>query len=291
MKNINELKGFWNFKIAGLTGRTFLTLGILALVSSCMQSSHIPSQEYRILKPDFQDTFDIPPPPDGSTERIIQLWSTSYITRQPVPDKNGVPFRDINGVPISDNVSKYEWCMGSQEGSVKTTFKGEDIRITHVGEFKNEPSYFIDCRDQFRKDKKLFYYYGFTYHAKTTAPFGLGINDYFLVPYRTIAVELGNDALRLRRGDVIYIRDVTKKTITDPYSGKQYKHDGYFFVGDVGGDVEGNHIDTFCGFKYNCLSPFTSGDKKNHILTTAQVITDPAIKEKLTRMHLKSSYR
>ena len=199
MKNINELKGFWNFKIAGLTGRTFLTLGILALVSSCMQSSHIPSQEYRILKPDFQDTFDIPPPPDGSTERIIQLWSTSYITRQPVPDKNGVPFRDINGVPISDNVSKYEWCMGSQEGSVKTTFKGEDIRITHVGEFKNEPSYFIDCRDQCRKDKKL--------------------------------------------------------------------------------------------FKYNCLSPFTSGDKKNHILTTAQVITDPAIKEKLTRMHLKSSYR
>lgn len=287
MRNINKLNHFLNFKIAGLTGRTFLPLGLLALVSSCMQSAHIPSQEYRILKPDFQDTFDIPPPSDNSTGRKIKQWSTSYITRQPTPYKNGVPFRDINGVPISDNVSRFEWCMGSQEGSVKTTFKGEEIRITHVGKFNKEPSYFFDCRAVFKKDKKLFYSYGLTYHAKTTAPFGLGIYDYFLVPYRTIAVELGNEALHLRRGDVVYIKDVTKNTITDPYSGKQYKHDGYFFVGDV----EGDHIDTFCGFKYNCLSPFTGGDKDNHILSTALVISDPAIIEKLTRMHLKSSYR
>lgn len=58
-----------NFKIARLTWRTFLSLGGGALVSSCMQPAQIIIQEYRILTPDFQDTFDIPPLPDSSTGR------------------------------------------------------------------------------------------------------------------------------------------------------------------------------------------------------------------------------
>lgn len=125
--------------------------------------------------------------------------------------------------------------MGSQEGSVKTTYKGEEIRLTHVGALTEKPSYFIDCREAFRKNLPLFYSYGFTYHAKTNAPFGLGIYNYFLVPYRTLAVELNNKELNLKRGDIIYIKDVTKNIITDPYTGRQFRHDGYFFVGDIGG--------------------------------------------------------
>jgi 3D (Asp-Asp-Asp) domain-containing protein len=255
-----------------------------------MQSAHIANQEDRILTPDFQDTFDIPPPTDGSTGRTIQLWSTSYHTTQPITDKNGVPFRDINGVPISDNVSKKDWCLGAQEGSIKITFNGKDIRITDGGVFNSKRSYSIDCASEL--GSKDYDSYSRSYHLKTNAPFGLGIYDYFLVPYRSIAVHVNNnDALKLKRGDVLYIKEVTNNIVTDPYTGKKFKHDGYFFVADVGGKVKDNHADTFCGFKDDCLPPFTGGSNKTHVLSTALIITDPAIIEKLKKMHLKSSYR
>ncbi|QJT79288.1 hypothetical protein [Kosakonia sp. MUSA4] len=90
---------------------------------------------------------------------------------------------------------------------------------------------------------------------------------------------------------MIYIKAVTNNIIIDPYTGRKYKHDRYFFVGDIGGDLKGDNVDTLCGFKYSCLSPFTAGDKKKYKLSTAIVINGPAIKEKLTRMHLQTSYR
>ncbi len=281
-----------NFKIARLTWRTFLSLGGGALVSSCMQPAQIINQEYRILTPDFQDIFDIPPPPDSSTGRKIKLWSTNFYTTQPVEDKNGVPFRDKDGIPISDNVSKRSWCLGAQEGSVKTTFHEEEIRLTHAGVFKKKPPYYIDCDVEYETHTHDLSAYGLSYHVKTNAPFGLGINNYFLVPYRTMAVKVNdNSGLKLKAGDVLYINDVTNNMITDPYTGRKFKHDGYFFVGDVGGKVKDIHADTFCGFQKNCLPPFTSSDDDHHYMFTAVVITDPAIKEKLLRMHLKSSYR
>lgn len=290
MKNINTIHQIWTIKVAGVTCRTLLSLGVVALVSSCMQSTQIATQKYRILTPDFQDTFDIPPPPNGSTERTIALYSTYFYTTQPAQDKNGVPFRDKNSVPISDNVSKREWCLGAQEGSIKTTFQGEEIRLTYAG--KSTTPYYIDCDSEFNPLKHDLAAYGKSYFLKTDAPFGLGINNYFLVPYRTMAVEIkDNSALKLKAGDVLYIESATKNFVTDPYTGKKFRHDGYFFVGDVGGKVKDNHADTFCGFQKNCLSPFTGSDDEHHFMTTAQIITDPAIKEKLKRMHLKSSYR
>jgi len=288
-KTMNQ---FRSYKVTEFTCRTILSLGMVALVSSCMPSAHIASQKYRILTPDFQDTFDIPPPPDGSPGKKIKVWSTSYLRVEPALDKNGVPFRDINGVPISDNVREPSWCKGAQEGAIKTTFMGEEIILTHAGQFLKKPPYYIDCDAVFKTHTDALSAYGLSYHAKTGAPFGLGINNYFLVPYRTIAVQLkGNEYFTLEAGDVIYIKDVTKITVTDPYTGRKYKHDGYFFVGDVGGKVQGIHIDTFCGSKSDCLPPFTGSNDNHYVLSTAVVITDPAIKAKLKRMHLKSSYR
>lgn len=290
MKNINKFIRKIPPRVAVLTTRIFLPLGVLSLVSSCMQYAHFANQEDRILTPDFKDTFDIPPPPDGSTGRTIQLWATSYHTTRPISDKNGVPFRDINGVPISDNVSKKDWCLGAQEGSIKTTFNGKEIRITDDGTFISKRSYSIDCA--LVLGSKNYDSYSRSYHIKTNAPFGLGIYNYFLVPYRSMAVHLNDkDGLKLKRGDVLYIKDVTKNIVTDPYTGKKFKHDGYFFVADVGGKVKDNHADTFCGFKEDCLPPFTGGSQDNHILSTALIITDPAIREKLKRMHLKTSYK
>lgn len=279
-------------KVAGFTGRILLQLGIIGLVSSCMPSAHIGNQEYRILTPNFQDTFDIPPPPDDSTGRTIQLYSTNFYTTQPEQDKNGVPFRNKNGVPISDNVSKRNWCLGAQEGSIKTTFHGEEIRLTHAGAFNQAPPYYIDCDAEYNTHNHDLSAYGKSYHVKTDAPFGLGINNYFLVPYRTMALQNGtNSPLKLEKGDVIYVKAATNSIVTDPYTGLKYRHDGYFFIGDVGGKVKDIHADTFCGFQKNCLFPFTSSDNDHHLMFTALVITDPSIIEKLKKMHLKSSYR
>lgn len=285
MSIITNLKKTISFRKLTLISSAFV-------ISSCMQSAHITTQEYRILTPDFQDTFDIKPPPDGSSGETVQVWSTSYVRVEPTSDTNGVPFRDINGIPISDNVKKRSWCKGAQEGSIKTTFMGEEIILTHAGDFKKRSPDYIDCDAVFETHTDTLSSYGLSYHAKTNAPFGLGINNYFLVPYRTIAVQMkGNKYFKFSPGDVIYIKDATRITVIDPYTGKKYKHDGYFFVGDVGGKVKGMHIDTFCGSKTDCLPPFTGSSDDKYVLSTAVMITDPAIKEKLKLMHLKSSYR
>ncbi|MCM2595206.1 hypothetical protein JEK36_22495 [Klebsiella pneumoniae] len=292
MRSINKLLQGGHLKVAGFTGRIFLSLGLAALVSSCMQSAHIASQEYRILTPDFQDTFDIAPQPANSANKVIKLWSTNYHTHQPEPDSNGVPFRDKNGVAISDKVSKRGWCHGAEEGAVKTTFQGKVVMLTHAGVLKNTPSYAVDCVEIFdNPDLK----YDRIYHELTTTPYGFGQNDWFLVPYRTLAVQTTgkNAVLGLKLGDVIFIERLKGTPVYDPVTGKQFRHDGYLFVGDRGSPTKiiGSHVDTFCGFLPYCMSSFTGSSDDHIVWFDAQVITDPVIKSKLKRMHLKTSYR
>lgn len=79
----------------------------------------------------------------------------------------------------------------------------------------------------------------------------------------------------------------------DLETGKQFRHAGYLFVGGRGSseDIIGPHGDTFCGFLANCMSSFTGSSDNHKVWFDAQVITDPEIKSKLKRMHLKTSYR
>ncbi len=272
--------------------KNLLATSVLLFSIPGSQADEIIDKSYRILVPDFEDTFDIPSPPAGSANKKIKLWSTNYHTHQPNSDKNGVPFRDKNGVAISDKVTEKGWCRGAEEGAVKTTFKGKVVMLTHVGELKNIPSYAVDCVSIFKNPDLN---YKRIYHELTNTPYGFGQNDWFLVPYRTLAVQTRGEGavLGLKPGDVIYIKELKGTPVYDPVTEKTFKHDGYLFVGDSGSPkkIKGPHIDTFCGFLANCMSSFTGSNNNHQVWFEAQIITDPAIIKKLKRMHLKSSYK
>ncbi|QCP62353.1 hypothetical protein [Pantoea sp. SO10] len=267
--------------------RTIL-IALILTASPTAQSEELKEGGAHILAPVFQDSFDIPPP--ITPARNIRIWSTYYYTVRPVVRQNGVPFRDKDGKAISDNVSLSDWCIGAQEGSIKTTYKGKEVRLTHGGEFKKKPPYAVDCDIPF--PGLGISGYGFNYHKSTDTPYGNGTNGWLLVPYRTMAAQTGNKETGLHPGDVIYVDKVRGKIIEDPVTGKKIKHDGYFFIGDKGSPsrIKGYHVDTFCGFVKRCLPSFTLGSDKIPIWSEAQIINDPIVIKKLTRMHLRTSY-
>lgn len=77
---------------------------------------------------------------------------------------------------------------------------------------------------------------------KVAAPFGMGIQNYQLVPYRTLATN----AAHIPPGSVVYIEDARGVKVKLP-TGEQWTHDGYFFAADAGGLIESGHIDVFLG--------------------------------------------
>ena len=72
--------------------------------------------------------------------------------------------------------------------------------------------------------------------------YGLGVKNYKLIPYRTIAV----DSNYIPFGSVIFIPKIKGLKFMDE-NNNQKTHDGYFFAGDTGSAIKGNHFDFFLG--------------------------------------------
>ena len=86
------------------------------------------------------------------------------------------------------------------------------------------------------------------------------MDDYDLVPYRTIAV----DEAQIPIGTVLYIPSARGCLLTLP-DGKRVRHDGYFFAGDDGYGVHGNHIDVFIGISSDCPFPWVVSRPLGHL--------------------------
>lgn len=78
------------------------------------------------------------------------------------------------------------------------------------------------------------------YMVARDAPFGLGLDAYKLIPYRTLAV----DAKVIPPGTVLYIPALDGVRLL---SGEI--HDGFFFAHDEGQGITGNRIDVFVGYE------------------------------------------
>lgn len=62
-------------------------------------------------------------------------------------------------------------------------------------------------------------------------------------------------------------------------------HDGYFFAGDTGGAIKGEHIDVFSGVLIS--NPFPNFvDKNENFRFDAYLVEDKDIKEHLLNVHL-----
>ncbi|NRT56449.1 3D domain-containing protein [Sphaerotilus uruguayifluvii] len=221
------------------------------------------------------------PPPSAEAGEQLQLWATHYFVHAAPSTPTGIPFQDKTGTALSDKVSPRDWCLAAIEGTVQVDFNGEPRTLNYGGiGSKNN----VDCAAVLRIDplkKPWITRTGKSFFTKANGIYGDGITGYQLIPFRTIAV----DRKTLPYGSVIYIPTARGIEIQLP-TGLTAKHDGYFFAGDTGGAIKGQHIDVFCGTSSkNCLPGFVRSDK--NITFSAIMISDKEIVKQLTDQHKK----
>lgn len=178
-----------------------------------------------------------------------------------------------------------DFCKAALEGTAFVTDdNGKRVVINYAS--TNDTNY-VDCRTckRYKNCKLNVERWGRTKWIITDG-YGNGVQQYKLVPFRTIAV----DQKKIPYGSVIFIPAIQGLKF-DPGEGKQYVHDGYFFAGDTGSAIHDNHIDIFTG---TCeKNPFPTVIKPNetgifdvYIITETQTI----VAMKKLHQHTKKTY-
>lgn len=234
-------------------------------------------EEKNIIAPEASDplardtfSFDAPSGNDLSTK--LTLWSTYYYLPQLRDGSGNYPLRDMQGQELGPRVTLREWCDSAMEGSVRVTFtNGLSKTFNYAGVTESQK---VDCSSIFRIDVSK------TKFREAYGPYGDGIQEYILAPYRTLATDL----TQIAPGTVLYVPAARGAKIVLS-TGRVIIHDGYFFAGDKGGAIKGNHIDVFIGTsKSASFFPWVTSNAEKTF--TAYVVTDQAVIAELTSLHL-----
>ena len=213
-----------------------------------------------------------------STARKLKLWATFYYIPKIVSSSSQDTIlrgSAEQNLLQNEKISKKEWCDLALQGSgrvIKST--GEKLTISFSERSKSNPvmcNGFIGVASIIEKVKGNRF-------AKVDSVFGRGARVKEVVPYRTIAV----DPKVVKYGSVIYIPGARGKAVTFE-SGAQSIHDGYFFAGDTGSAIIGNHIDVFTGTVKK--QPFDFVKSAASGAFEAYVIEDASTRNKLSTLH------
>ncbi len=113
------------------------------------------------------------------------------------------------------------------------------------------------------------------------APFGLGIKNFKLIPWRTVAV----DPHKILIGSVLFIPQAVGMPLPDGTF-----HDGYFLAHDAGKQIKEEHIDFFVGFQNGTTNNFIkSGKIKN--LQDVDVYVVGGIMDRVIRLRFSRQFR
>jgi hypothetical protein len=226
-------------------------------------------------------TFDLPEPTDLPADSKRTLWATQYFIQPINAVPSGEPLLDKNGNSLGPMVSARDWCKGAIEGTLSVkTLDGQIKLFNFAGKGANAQ---VNCRTVLGSpglslsiNKSRF--------TLARGPFGDGVRDLFLVPFRTIAIDTGQ-LNGLRFESTLFIPAARGTELTMP-SGRKVVHDGYFFAADTGGMIKGNHIDVFTGVVTASHNPFPKFLKSTPSGTfDAFLINDPNIRAALKTMH------
>jgi 3D (Asp-Asp-Asp) domain-containing protein len=80
------------------------------------------------------------------------------------------------------------------------------------------------------------------------APYGIGVDNYKLIPYRTIAV----DPAQILIGSIVFIPQAYGLVLPNGEI-----HDGFFFAHDTGSKIKGRCLDLFVGFEHHVKNTLT----------------------------------
>jgi len=217
-----------------------------------------------------QEGFDLPAPRALGSPKT--LWATWYWTPS-YQSTSGIPLLDVDEKPLGPaprglRLPPESFCRAAVEGAVR--MDGQVYTFAGIG-----PHKLTDCKPYWPTMTQAPY----VRFEKSDTAYGEGVDDYDLVPYRTIAV----DEARIPIGTVLYIPKARGCLLTLP-DGKQVRHDGYFFAADDGYGVHDNHIDVFIGVSRDCPFPWIVSQPWGTF--PAYIISDPAIIGALRRRHL-----
>lgn len=169
-----------------------------------------------------------------------QLWATEYYVHS-APEGGTIPFLAPNGDTLAFCFTNCDFCTASLEGTVFLTDSNGGHKVLNYASRSVESQ--VNCRtcSKFAKSKLHVESWG-SIRWKLSSGYGEGVKGYRLVPYRTVAV----DPSFIAYGSVLYI-PAAKGIQIELEDGSTIVHDGYFFAGDTGGAIKGNHIDVFTG--------------------------------------------
>ncbi len=218
-----------------------------------------------------EDKFDLAEPTNSESGEELTLWATNYYLPEFKDGSGDIAIRDMDGNELGPKLSTADWCNSALEGSVRiidiegkaTTYNYHGVTDIHM----------VDCSSVF--SLKV----GSTKFRKAYGPYGDGIDDYMLAPYRTIAT----DPTTIATGTVLYIPEA-RGAIIPLKDGTTIVHDGYFFAADKGGAIKTNHIDVFTSAHQKPV--FFPWIKSNSRKTfKAIVINNSKVKEYLMSLH------
>lgn len=188
-------------------------------------------------EPNAENIFNFREPTDSEILRVRSAWATHYqIPTFRDAGNQGYPLLDMTGRSLGASLHSEDWCHASLEGSVRVlSHHGKATVFNYIG--NRDEQLQVDCSPWVSLPGL-----GYSRFYKAKGEFGDGVNGYVLRPYRTIAVDPSWVAF----GTVLFVPAARGTALIMP-DGSKVIHDGYFFVGDTGGALYGNHLDVFIG--------------------------------------------
>ena len=223
-----------------------------------------------------QEGFSIDPPYQFEDLKNHSLWATEYYVHV-TSSKGDIPYLTPEGDTLGYFSDLCDFCTACLEGTV---FLETDTSRTVLNYADRTNPPIVNCRtcDKFKNSTLNVESWG-SVRWKVSSGFGEGVKGYKLVPYRTIAV----DPRKIPYGTVLYIPAAKGATIKITDS-TFLRHDGYFFAGDTGGAIKGNHIDVFTG--KDDSHPFDFVRSTPDHTFSAYIIKDETIVDLLEFLHL-----
>lgn len=206
----------------------------LLIIMVCLMASFVAKAD--------ETAFDILPPNTEQLEKM-QLWATYYHIWHTNEGSTGKPLLDKSNHEMTGNIPLRDWCNSAVEGTVLVTARDGSTKTYNYIDHRGAQQ--VDCAKVLKISaikKPWITATGRSRYGIAGGPYGDGVLNYKLIPYRTIAV----DRSKIPYGSVIYIPQARGVTVTLP-SGSTVVHDGYFFAADTGGAIKDQHIDIFSG--------------------------------------------
>lgn len=212
------------------------------------------------------------------TGTSLQLWATEYYVHI-TPEGGTIPFCTMEGDTLAFCQSDCDFCTAALEGTVFLTDSLGGHKVLNYSGRAAEAE--VNCRtcEYYTKSSLKVESWG-SVRWKMSSGFGEGVRGYKLVPYRTIAV----DPTVIPYGSVVYI-EAAKGSILLLEDGSEIEHDGYFFAGDTGGAIKGNHIDVFTGIDDSHPFDFVQSSP-NHDFE-AMIVDDEGLRNYFLALHVR----